>query len=142
MISKKMFRTFALGAVAFCLIGIGSNSVYAQEAQPVAVAQGQVQQDSWETWKADMKTRFQQMKDGADKIKTDAQAKKITDANFKTALDNFDASAKAFASKWGTVDQVAADQRDQFKKDATAAFDKLKTSYEALKTQWDALNKK
>jgi len=140
--TRKNFigRKIALGAMALSFLFMTSGIALAQE-NPAAKPQTTVQQDSWETWKQDTKKMYQQLREQADRIKADAQAKKISDPALKDAIDKFEASAKAFSEKWSTVDQVTADKKEQFKTDVTAAWNKVKSSFDELKAKWDSVNK-
>jgi hypothetical protein len=120
-----------------CFVAMGSGMAMAQEDQPSNMAKTQpaLKQDSWETWKQDVKAKYQSLRDQADKIKSDAQTKKVTDPDFKAAVDKFEAAAKTFTDKWSTVDQVTPDKRDQFKADLTVAWNNLKSAFDVLKSE-------
>lgn len=131
------WRNVALGAITLCFVALGSGAAMAQEDQPANMAKTQpaLKQDSWETWKQDVKSKYQSLRDQADKIKSEAQTKKETDPDFKSAVDKFETAAKTFTDKWSTVDQVTPDKRDQYKADLTVAWNDLKSAFDVLKSE-------
>jgi hypothetical protein len=75
-LNRIIGRAAAIGAMSLLFAGLNSNLAKAQETQPANMAKTQavINKDSWETWKQDMKTKFQQVREQADKIKSDALA--------------------------------------------------------------------
>ena len=144
-LNRIIGRAAAIGAMSLLFAGLNSNLAKAQETQPANMAKTQavINKDSWETWKQDMKTKFQQVREQADKIKSDAQAKSaLGNQALKDAWDKYETDAKTFSDKWSGVDQVTPETREQYKKDVNGAWDKVKASFDALKSQWETINKK
>lgn len=142
-IKNLIHKAFVLVVASSCFILIESGNVKAQEDQPSTMQKTQpvIKQDSWESWKQDIKSRYQQIREQADKIKADAANKKITDPALKEAIDNFEANAKTFSDRWSSADQVPPDKREQFKSDVGIALDKMKTAFDNLRSEWDSVNK-
>ena len=144
-LNRIIGRAAAIGAMSLLFAGLNSNLAKAQETQPANMAKTQavINKDSWETWKQDMKIKFQQVREQADKIKSDAQAKSaLGNQALKDAWDKYETDAKTLSDKWSGVDQVTPENRESYKKDVDTAWDKVKASFDALKSQWDSINKK
>jgi archaellum component FlaC len=135
------FKKIALAATTVFFLLLTSGVVNAQE-NPMNKNQPQTQpKDTWDSWKQDIKTRFQDIRNQADKIKAEADAKKISDQGFKDALDKFEENTKAFSDLWSTAEQVTPERRDSFKSDISSAWDKVSSSFDNVKAEWARVNK-